>query len=61
MEFSMTGGGPWSVNLDKCLVKTNDLMMTVQGKMSPASESTAAKLPTIVLKGTVKTIVTKVN
>lgn len=61
MDFSMTGGGPSSVNLDKGMVKTNELLMTLQGKMSPASESADAKLPTMVLKGTVKTIVTSVN
>lgn len=61
MEFSMTGGGPSSVNLDKGMVKTNELLMTLQGKMSPASESTDAKLPTIVMKGTVKTIIANVN
>lgn len=61
MDFSMTGGGPSSVNLDKALVKTNDLIMTLQGKMSPTPESADAKLPTMVLKGTVKTIVTSVN
>ena len=61
LDFSMTGGGPSSVNLDKALVKTNDLIMTLQGKMSPAPESADAKLPTMALKGTVKTIVTSVN
>ncbi len=61
MDFSMTGGGLSAVNLDKGMVKANELLMTLQGKMSPASESTDAKLPTMVLKGTVKTIVTSVN
>ncbi|MFN0111019.1 MAG: hypothetical protein ACKVZH_19335 [Blastocatellia bacterium] len=61
MDFSMTGGGPSSINLDNATVKTNDLIMTLQGKMSPAPESADAKLPTMALKGTVKTIVTSVN
>lgn len=61
LDFSMTGGGPSSVNLDKGLVKTNDVIMTLQGKMTPAPESADAKLPAMALKGTVKTIVTSVN
>lgn len=61
LDFSMTGGSPSSVNLDKGTVKTNDLTMTLQGKMSPATESADAKLPIMVLKGTVKTIVASVN
>lgn len=61
MDFSMTGGGPSSVNLDKATVKTNETTMKLEGKMSPAAESADAKLPTIALKGSVKTTVTGGN
>lgn len=61
MNFSMTGGGPSSVNLDKATVKSSETTMTLEGKMSPAGESATAKLPTIALKGTVKTTVTGSN
>ena len=60
MEFSMTGGGPSSVNLDKATIKTNETSMKLDGKVSPA-EAADAKLPTILLKGTVKTAVTGSN
>ena len=61
MDFSMTGGGPSSVNLDKATVKTNETTMKLEGRMTPAAESADAKLPTIALKGTVKTTVTGGN
>lgn len=61
MDFSMTGGGPSSVNLDKATVKTNDITMKMEGKISPAPEAADAKLPTIGLKGTIKNIVTSSN
>ena len=61
MEFSMTGGGPSSVNLSNGMVKTNEITMKLQGKISPATESADAKMPTMVLKGTVKTTVTGAN
>lgn len=61
MDFSMTGGGTSSVNLDKATVKTNETTMKLEGRMSPAPESADAKLPAIAMKGSVKTTVTGGN
>jgi hypothetical protein len=61
LDFSMTGGGPSSINLDKATVKANETTMKLEGKMTPAAESGGAKLPAIALKGSVKTIVTGGN
>ncbi|HMV83828.1 MAG TPA: hypothetical protein PLD20_10885 [Blastocatellia bacterium] len=60
LDFSMTGGGPSAVNLDKATVKANETSMKLEGKISPA-EAADAKLPTIALKGTVKTTVSGSN
>lgn len=59
MEFSMTGSGPSSVNLSTGMIKSNEMTMKLQGKITP--DSADAKMPTMVLKGTVKMIVTGAN
>lgn len=63
MDFKMSGGGSSTINLDKGLVKSGDTLMKLAGKMimSEASDGTGAKMPNMLLQGTIKITVSSGN
>ena len=56
IEFKLTGGGGLELNLGKGILKTGDMLTTIDGKMEMAPDLPNAKLQKIMLHGTTKMV-----
>lgn len=54
IDFKMSGTGDMQLNVDKALVKTSEMQGKFEGTFTPVDESSAAKVPTFKLQGTMK-------
>jgi hypothetical protein len=61
IDFKLNGAGGMVMNVDNGVLKSSDSKVTFGGKLKMASESSAAKLPTINFQGMMKVTVTGSN
>jgi hypothetical protein len=56
VDFKLTGGGALQLNLDRGILKSGEMLTTIDGKMTMAGDVQKAKLQTIKLHGTTKMV-----
>lgn len=61
LDFKMSGFGTYQMNLDKGMVKSGDMQMKIEGRITSSQSSAQSKMPNINVKGTIKVAVTGGN